>query len=198
MTNELRINSLRNTVDNLNKSLGKRNNLLENVTREKNNLLKNLEVYTGNHKLLLSKIITLQEHKKNMCYDFSLLAEKYLEMNKGMDVLMKRLENICKMNEATKSRIAHLIEDVINHSEDVSINIEEFKKHLKNKVTEIIKKSVGKFEDKTNKGFQIKGNPVEDLSHQIKENQMKIKSLQAENEKLASILTKFQLMRTIQ
>lgn len=157
--------------------------------------MKDLEVYSNSQKLLISTLILNNTNREKMCKDFSLLIEKSFEMDRTVDSLMKRLQNICKKNDTANLRITSLIE-VIN-SDDVYVNIEDFKKHLKNKVTEMMKIIADKYEEKTMKGFQIKGNPVEDLSHQIKENELKIRRLQIENEKLSNILTKFHLIRTV-
>lgn len=43
--------------------------------------------------------------------------------------------------------------------------------------------------------FQVKGNPVEDLSRQVEENDAAIKKLENENVKLKCIISKFSCLK---
>lgn len=82
--------------------------------------------------------------------------------------------------------------DLKRISEDCREKIPWLLLNWKEKLSDFLEKGVGdKFGNTASQSFEIKGNLVEDISNQIRQNEVKINDFRLENEKLRRILSKF-------
>lgn len=192
----LRVRSLENTVENLNNTLAKRNIMVDGLRQDKKVLNDNLVMYTTNHTILLKSSILLEKKFNRIHEDFQFLGNGLEEIGDNLDVLNNKLCILSKLNESTKLKVENLTQDSKSFSREMDDSLNSFR-DFKNNLMNFIKITKQKSENNSVTGFKIKGDPVEDITLQIKENEEKIRALNLENERLENILNKFRRLRTI-
>lgn len=185
---DLRIAKLESIVENLNKIVHKREILIENLQREKKIFKKNLQYTAVQQKVLLDTVLLLNQNLEKSIGNIELISHTLVQFEENIDILNGKLSNISKINESTILKVMNL-KRISEHRSD---NYQEFRNQWKVKLTYFFEKIRDKSGNTVTQSFKIKGNPVEDLTTQIQENEIKINKFRLENEKLSKLLTKFQ------
>lgn len=191
--NEMRIKTLEHSTENLNKTLTKRNQIIQSLCSEKITLMRNLQWYKENIQKLLKSINSLKKNVEKRYANTEIVERSFVQMEENLDSLNLKLSTISKLNEVAELRVKEAYNVEKKYSNEICENVSKVNERLKIKLSELNGKNAENYLN----GFQIRGNPVEDISQQIQENEAKIEALQMENEKLRRILSKFQGFRNV-
>ncbi|XP_076253303.1 uncharacterized protein LOC143191806 [Rhynchophorus ferrugineus] len=127
-----------------------------------------------------NKNVTLLE--KNVHILTTILEEYNKSFTHLNMILIKLSKNIAKYHISVQKN-----QESLN---DIDESIRSYQNNWK-KIVDVNKESLCLSENKRNQSFKIKGDPVEDFTKQIKENEVKISQLQNDNVKLEQLLNRF-------
>lgn len=196
--NDLHLKSLENTINNFSATLAKRNVVINNLKSENAILKRQLEGINGNQKILSNLVILLRKDVKKVLDDLSRVGEILAPIERTIDNLNSRLHDITNLNENSRLKVKNMTKDFRTAMDSIYDYLVDKNNDLKTKLKEYFDQLTKKFhETNSHSNMQVKGDPVEDISYQMKENEGKIRALQVENQKLENILTKFKDLRPI-
>ncbi|XP_023021955.2 uncharacterized protein [Leptinotarsa decemlineata] len=195
--NDQKIREFEYIMTNLNDSLRVHETKIQNMISEREtmdsafrsmwNFEKKLETQCN---LLQRKMSVLE---RGQCY----VENGFKQFQATVDILNEKLNNISKWHSETETKIQNMASDISNITKESYSMVEKIDQQKENLKQKLIRSCINEVEDSTipTPKFQIKGNPLEDISRQIEENNEKIRQLENENTKLQKIVSKFKGMK---
>ncbi|KAG5883333.1 hypothetical protein JTB14_003519 [Gonioctena quinquepunctata] len=189
-----KIETLNGIILNLKDSIAVHRMTIQKLTNEKEQSKKCFESMWSLQKNIFEKY-RLQQRKisivdKELCY----IEEGFKQFQTTIENINKKLNKISKCHIASEAKLKIISENSAEELLLISDKFTQFKENVKQKLLEA---SINNFDgSQQNKPkFKIKGNPIEDISRQIDENNEKIRQLDSENRRLKSVISKFELIK---
>ncbi|XP_028129033.2 repetitive organellar protein-like [Diabrotica virgifera virgifera] len=141
----------------------------------------------------LQEISKLKEKLLTIESELHSFQDMFKDLNNAVEALNTRLKKISKNHIGMESSLKMLSCQIGKDTDNITKNFQHFQEKLRAKWAEFDVKLAN--QSNPTPKVQIKGNPIEDFTKQIEENNEKIKMLQNENTKLETIVNKYKTLR---
>ncbi|XP_057655186.1 uncharacterized protein LOC130893257 isoform X2 [Diorhabda carinulata] len=185
--------NLKSLNDDLNSTLNVYRQVNSRLHEEKIILQENCGKTTSHIKHCIEDISELDKKLIILYRQHECFVEELNDMNKDLESLIKTFKKISKLHNEMETRIKISCGTIEDNARHITEKIKTFQVKIIEKLFAMRLNAMSA--PNTNTKIQVKGNPIEDITKQIEENNEKIKTLQNENVKLESILLKFKTIK---
>ncbi|CAH1155815.1 unnamed protein product [Phaedon cochleariae] len=185
---------LKERISRLNESSKTDEITIKNLKMENQKMTDHFMTSLNLQKISAHKISGLQKNIETLEYEQELISHGFRQFEVAIENLNIRLINISKCHSNTEYKIKTLNDgDWLENIPNMIVKFKVYKENVKEKIVEA---SIDQMENvPVIPKFQIKGNPLEDISRQMEENSEKIRQLNEENAKLQIIISRFKCIK---